>query len=501
MQQCFMFIDTGNGWTPVNDSTKDVAALDSFTIDWGSAATGEQPGPTVMSFTLRDRTGRLAGQALTLAGMKVVVQFSNQPRWMDLTPAMGSWRDLRIPIDSLHKTYSPDSPDSPDSPSETMFAGSVSSGGWPGGGGWLLKLSATSRMAIWKRLQSQGPTDTAAKWNGAHWIGTPSARLKEMNRRASAQGAPEAQLDGLALPSSVAPYTPSDHPSQLDLLHRLTAGPRLPQWHEVYGGAASTIRPLFLADPIAVHLSTDGRLNVLTDGETRHALSASDIEASTDLSITEPLTQVVINAKRVKSDNGKLSFDDVEITMGDQNRLPPQLTAMQKSLTIDSDMLAVDDSGGVWNSGATSNVSDTDRANIAQWLESHDLRMVPDHVTFNSSRIDPARLPWLYKASPSGPFIIVKAKTSALTGSDGRPSFTGPITTIGGTLSYRWRNGKPTLTQEATLAALQPLLTKQITWADLPTLSWQQLDLHICDLSMIQIIDTSSPTAEKEGTQ
>lgn len=505
MQQCFMFIDTGNGWTPVNDSAKDIAALDSFVIDWGSDGIDEQPEPAVMSFTLRDRTGRLAGQALTLAGMKVVVQFSNQPRWMDMTPAMGCWRDLRIPIDSLHKTYSPDSPDSPDSPSETMFAGSVSTGGSiepASDGGWLLKLSATSRMAIWKRLQSQGPTDTAAKWNGAHWIGTPSARLKEMNRRASAQGAPEAQLDGLALPSSVAPYTSSDHPSQLDLLHRLTVGPRLPQWHEVYDGAASTIRPLFLADPIAVHLSTDGRLNVLTDGETRHALSAADIEASTDLSITEPLTQVVINAKRVKSDNGKLSFDDVEITMGDQDRLPPQLTVMQKSLTVDSDMLAVDDSGGVWNSGGTSNVSATDRANIAQWLESHDLRMVPETVTFNSTRIDPARRPWLYKASPSGPFIIVKAKASALTGSDGRPSFTGPITTIGGTLSYRWRAGKPTLTQEATLAALRPLLTNRITWADLPsTLSWQQLDLHICDLSMIQIIDTSSSTAEKEGTQ
>mgnify|MGYP000051967123 FL=1 len=250
-----------------------------------------------------------------------------------------------------------------------------------------------------------------------------------------------------------------------------------------------------------MHLSTDGRLNVLTDGETRHALSAADIEASTDLSITEPLTQVVINAKRVKSDNGKLSFDDVEITMGDRNRLPPQLTAMQKSLTLDSDMLAVDDSGGVWNSGGTSNVSDTDRANIAQWLESHDLRMVPETVTFNSTRLDPARRPWLYKASPSGPFIIVKAKASALTGSDGRPSFTGPITTIGGTLSYRWHAGNPTLTQEATLAALRPLLTERITWADLPTLSWQQLDLYICDLSMIQIINTSSPTAEKEGTQ
>lgn len=354
MQQCFMFIDTGNGWTPVNDSAKDIAAFDSFTIDWGSNGIEEQPEPAVMSFTLRDRTGRLAGQALTLAGMKVVVQFSDQPRWQDLQPSMGDWEDLRIPIDSLHRAYSPNSPDSPDSPASTMFIGTVSTGGSiepASDGGWLLKLSATSRMAVWKRLQSQGPTDTAAKWNGAHWIGTPSARLKEMNRRASAQGAPEAQLDGLALPSSVAPYTPSDHPSQLDLLHRLTAGPRLPQWHEVYDGAASTLRPLFLADPIAVHLSTDGRLNVLADGETRHALSAADIEASTDLSITEPLTQVVINAKRVKSDNGKLSFDDVEITMGDQNRLPPQLTAMQKSLTIDSDMLAVDASGGVWNSG------------------------------------------------------------------------------------------------------------------------------------------------------
>lgn len=492
MQQCFMFIDTGTGWTPVNDSSKDIAALDSFKIEWGSDSIDEQPEPAVMTFTLRDRTGRLAGQALTLAGMKVIVQFSNQPRWADLRPSLGRWTDLRIPLETLHKTYSPDSPDSPDSPAITMFAGTVSTGGSiepTGSDGWLLKLSATSKMAIWKRLQSQGPTDSAAKWDGAHWIGTPAARLAELNRRASAQGAPEAQLDGLTLPSSVAPYTPSDHPSQLDLLHRLTTGPRLPQWHETYDGAASALHPLFLADPIAVHLSAAGRLNILTDGETREALQATDIEASTDLSITEPITQIVINAKRVKSDNGKLSFDDVEITMGDQNRLPTQLTATQKSLTLDSDMLAVDESGGVFNSGGTSTVSDTDRANVAQWLESHDLRMVPETVTFNSTRIDPARRPWLYTASPSGPFIIVKAKASILTGSDGRPAFTGPITTIGGTISYRWRAGEPTLTQEATLTALRPLLTQQITWSDMPSLSWRQLDLHICDLSMIQVID------------
>lgn len=333
MQQCFMFIDTGNGWTPVNDSTKDVAALDSFTIDWGSDGIDEQPEPAVMSFTLRDRTGRLAGQALTLAGMKVVVQFSNQPRWMDLSPTLGRWSDLRIPLATLHKTYSPDSPDSPDSPATTIFAGTVSTGGSvePSGDAWLISLSATSLMAVWKRLQSQGPTDAGSKWDGAHWIGTPADRLKELNRRAAAQGAPEAHLDGLPLPSSVAPYTASEHPSQLDLLHRLAAGPRLPQWHETYSGATSSLHPLCLTDQIAVHLTTDGKLSVLTNGETRKALDAGDIIASTSLTITEPITQVVINAKRVKSNNGKLSFDDIEITMGDQNRLPPQLTVTQKA--------------------------------------------------------------------------------------------------------------------------------------------------------------------------
>ncbi len=494
MQQCFMFIDTGSGWTPVNDSAKDVAALDSFTIDWGSDGIDEQPEPAVMSFTLRDKTGRMAGQALTLAGMRVIVQFSDQPRWMDMRDSMGTWSGLRIPLDSLHKAYSPDSPDSPDSRAETMFSGTVSTGGTiepDHDGAWLLKVSATSRMAVWKRMQSQGPTDSTAKWDGAHWIGTPAARFAEMNRRAAAQGAPEALLDGLALPASVAPYTPSDHPTQLDLLHRLTAGPRLTQWHETFARATSSLRPLFLADPIAVRLSSDGRLSVLADGETRYALPASDLEASTGLSITEPLTQVVINAKRVKADNGKLSFDDIEITMGSQNLLPAQLTATQKSLTIDSDMLAVDDSDGVWNSGATSNVSDTDRADVARWLESHDLRMVPETVTFNSTRLDPARLPWLYKASPSGPFIVVQAKASGLTGSDGRPAFTGPLTTIGGTLSYRWRDGTPTLTQEATLTALRPSMTTSITWNGLPaSTTWEQLaGIYICDLSMIQAID------------
>ena len=506
MQQCFMFIDTGNGWTPVNDSAKDVAALDSFTIDWGSDSIDEQPEPAVMTFTLRDKTGRLAGQALTLAGMKRDRAVLRSTR--DGKIFSRRWAAGKICASRSTRCTAPTTPDSPESTDSS-------------------RLYDVRRHRLHRRQHRTGQRRRVAAQTLRHIedgrveapaIPRTDRHGREMGRRAldrHAISTPQGdEPQGLGAGSAGSPTGRArpavkrraihDHPTT----HRSsTCCTGSPPGHDSRNGMRSTtarhppVRPLFLADPVSVHLSTDGRLNVLAAGATRHALSAADIEASTDLSITEPLTQVVINAKRVKSDNGKLSFDDVEITMGDQNRLPPQLTAMQKSLTIDSDMLAVDDSGGVWNSGGTSNVSDTDRANIAQWLESHDLRMVPETATFNSTRIDPARFPWLYKASPSGPFIIVKAKASALTGSDGRPAFTGPITTIGGTLSYRWRNGKPTLTQAATLTALRPLATNRITWADLPSgLSWQQLDLHICDLSMIQIIDASTIDG-KEGTQ
>ena len=51
-----------------------------FSIQWGTDDLAEQPEPSVMSFTLRDRTGWLTGRALTLAGARVLVQISEQPR-------------------------------------------------------------------------------------------------------------------------------------------------------------------------------------------------------------------------------------------------------------------------------------------------------------------------------------------------------------------------------------------------------------------------------------
>ena len=75
-QQCFMFLDWGDGWVAVNDHDNDVAALDGFSIQWGTDGIDQQPDPSVMTFRLRDSTGWLTGRALTLAGARVLVQIS-----------------------------------------------------------------------------------------------------------------------------------------------------------------------------------------------------------------------------------------------------------------------------------------------------------------------------------------------------------------------------------------------------------------------------------------
>ena len=69
-QQCFMFLDWGDGWVAVNDHDNDVAALDGFSIQWGTDGIDQQPDPSVMTFRLRDATGWLTGRALTLAGAR-----------------------------------------------------------------------------------------------------------------------------------------------------------------------------------------------------------------------------------------------------------------------------------------------------------------------------------------------------------------------------------------------------------------------------------------------
>ena len=172
-QQCFMFLDWGDGWVAVNDHDNDVAALDGFSIQWGTDGIDQQPDPSVMTFRLRDSTGWLTGRALTLAGARVLVQISAQPTWGMLRDDMGAWSAQRMRLDAMHQAYTPGNPSGKSSTATTLFDGLVQNGGEtrPHGDGWLLELSASSRMILWKRMQKQSrPTHaTRACTGSAPW--------------------------------------------------------------------------------------------------------------------------------------------------------------------------------------------------------------------------------------------------------------------------------------------------------------------------------------------
>ena len=503
MQQPFMYLDLGDGWQPVNDSANDVAALSSFSVRWGTDSPSSQPDPAVMTFTLLDRTGQLAGKSATLCGAKVIVQLSQEPRWMDMPDA--NWLSYGTVTNAcLHQTYTPPSPDSPESANITIFMGIISTGGeaTPHKDGWILSLTATSGMVLWKRLQSQGPTSSAARFKGMHWVGTPSSRLKELKSRAATAGAPTAATDNLILPPAVAPYS-DDYPSQLDLLHRLFASsPGMPIWCEAYDRDSSRIASTQLADNVAVTADQSGRLSVTVDSARRQALPASLVSADESLRIPEPVTQIVLKTKQAKADqDGVLDFASVDTTLTDRGLLPGNLKATQSSITFESDTLTSDQSGGVWQDGSMWSPTDTHRSQAAEWLRCIDLRLRPQHVVFDGTLLDPADTPWLYTASPSGPFLIAGSQAGRLIGSDGLAACSGVWTTLGGNLTFDWHDGRPRITQEADIWPL-PSPLPAVTWDDLadwpPSYDGIDVALSCADLATADIFETTATI--QEGT-
>lgn len=501
MQQPFMFIDFGSGWKPVNSHTGSVAALASFTIRWGASEIGKQPDPSVLSFSLRDRAGVIAGRAATLAGSRVLVQISGQPTWDDMW-GVATWRTMKVPLGDLHQTYSPPLPDDPASSATTIFDGIISTGGdaKPGdNSSWAISLSATSRMVLWKRMQAQGPTALLPKYAGLHWVGTPSERLAELNRRARTSGAPEVDTAGLTLPPNVAPYASDSYPSQLDLLRRLFAtSPSMPLWCEYPDRASSHIGYMPLASQVVIGAATDGGLYTLDKlGIKRAMLTGGMIRGDGALTIPAPTTQVSINGRSVSTSEGKLSFSDADTDLGDLGRLPTQLKVTQSSLTLESDVISDDQSGGLWTDGHPWSPSQQDREHAADWLFAINMRLVPKSVSVDSRHIDPAKRPELYISAPSGAFVIARTAFSRLTCDDGRPAASGAWTTIGGTIRFSWHGDEPVLEHDLTLAPLPPDTTRHTVWADMGAwpVAWDTASMTLAELSTITTFD--QPTKQR----
>lgn len=495
MQVPYAYLEVDGEWTDITAHTGNVCALAGFEIEWGSGSALDQPDPSVLDITIIDRTGSLAGRALSLLGARIMIYLTAPPAWDDITE-LGTWADNDdVTIADLHTKYRPLDVGQPDPLAPCMFVGTVSSGGTvtQDGDKRRISLSASSQLLTWKRLRSQGPTSGDAKYQGMHWIGTPAQRLEEMNARATASGAPTANTGNLDYPPSCAPYDDNDSVSQLDLLHRLFAHSHLlPMWYETPRWTRSTIDPLDLTTPCELTANHSGGMTALRNGTTGICLDAGSVICDDSLAIPEPVTQIAVTTRKITTDNdGVIGVDDATLTY-QSSGLPDNLTAQQNSLTCDSDAVTDDQSGGTWAQG-TYMPTQTQRDQVSAWIAAQDTRLTPEHITVDGLNIDPAVRPELYRCKPPPPLTFNGSRFHTLTGSDGRPSFSGPWQAIGGIITFGWRGKHPVLRHELNLIPLPTRTDATITWDGLAgwPAAWEQVGITWAEIGIANSIETT----------
>ncbi len=497
MQQAYMYLDLhdGAGFRSVTDHDRDVAALDGFTIDWGVDGIDRQPDPAVMTFRLIDRTGRFAGRAASIAGATVVLQITPEADndHLDIG-AYAEQQDRRIA--DVHAAYVPPLPDNPDNVNRTIFIGIVTTGGeidHMRGTAWRLTLSATSQMVLWKRMRDMGPTSANPMWEGYHWVGHAGERAIELNARAAARGMPSADYSGLKQPDGVRAYSTDDYPSMLDLLHRTYANdPRIPLWYDGYDRKWTWLRAALPAEPASLVLDGAMRRRCRA-GEIEHAaLDGRSIRAERRFVLPEPYTQIVMQTHRANVDNdGVVQYTDSTVTMG-ARVLPAALTATQKSITIESDVLTGNDTGHLSPEFFTWTPSEEQREQAARTLTAADTIIRPAAIELDSRDIDPAAFPDMFCAQPVTALCMTGTVANQLMDSSGRPSFTGPWIMIGGVLTYQWHNGHPVFSHAAHLWPM-PQTDERPRWSalrDWPARYTDGNDITLTDIMYTNIFET-----------
>lgn len=485
MRQIFMYMQLPHSsWQSLNNSNHDVAALTDFTIDWGTDQAFEQPDPAVLSCTLRDKTGNLAGRAATLAGARLMVQLSQQVTYSMLTN-LGSQtysQSGETTLSSLHYNVYPDTPQTPDAHNTTIFDGLVSRGTTitRKHNAWRLKVKAVSRMVLWRRLADNGPSSVA----GYHWTGTPAERLKTLNSRAAQAGAPQVDASSVDLPPNVIPYETNSHPTQLDLLQRLYAHSlSLPIWGEYPHGDSTIIKPYRLTDPAIIWIDAHGSMGTIVGNVQRPALPASKIPDVSTLELPTPRAGIVYNVHTASVDNNKLSIEDATISISDTSNVGDP-TAAGNWITLDSDTCTTNQSQGLI-SGSAYTMSSQQHQAMQYTLKEYNKR-TSYQLTIDSKHIDPETWPELFETRPSGAELIQGSLYGQLIDDELMPITLNAWTTIGGTLSYELHNDTPIFTHELHTTAL-PRSTDALTWSrmSIPTPYERAGSLTVAALTVI----------------
>lgn len=500
-----LYLERGNGWECLTPHENDQAALESLSIDWGTDSLDSQPDAPVLRFTIRDRTGVLAGDVLYLAGARVWLQKTDAVPWQRFDVA-GQWQqvDPSISWDELANLKPPVIPPTPDTDLETVFYGRITVGGKvtqrKSKGDWLVSLYASGMSVLTHRQATQGPEQSGAL-AGYHWPVSPAERLDVLQSRLAALNIPfsDTALAWLRrhMPPALAPYGNDSHPDLITLVRNLASSS--PDWPLVYeaceqGRNTPGVMTVGLpGSPAYVAMLPDGTLATSWQGHVAGTVRAELVMVDDiTLALPDPVTQVTLKGKRVTWDDDKqaFGFEDSELAFGDRGLVPDNLTESQKSVSVESDAVIRDDSAGHWTAGVYM-PSDSDRLRRAAVILANSTRLRPQSLHVESRKVDDVEHAVQFHPWTGLPLMFIHNRYTPLVTRDGTPATAGAWLPIGGTLAYRHRAGEATWSNELDLRplprdpTLQPLRWMDLgpltcKWERLPAMTWAewgQIDL------------------------
>ncbi len=477
MRQPMLFLDTGSGWENLTGHEGSQVALDGFTIEWGTDDATKQPDCNVLKFQLLDRTGRLAGNSTRLAGAKVLIQLTRMPLWQDLN-AVRRWIDEPETTTwaGFHLEHSPDSTSPMDATALSIFEGNIATGcsiEQREDDGWLLTLNANSRTVRMGRTTQQGPTTPDYPAGaGKHWNIFTANRVDEIQKRLASLDAP--QLSSAAVSwlkstaISLAPYDLDSFPDLSTILYRIASwSSELPLYYERHSHSGTTLDIIHAGARASITLHSDGTLTVGDGWRDEKVITGSQIILDTStLKLADPVSQVSIKGRKLDWDksNNQFQIGDAELDITAGGKLPGNLTETIRSVSFDTDAIIVNNAADHWQPSMLA-PSQAQRDQWADWLATTTMRLRPEKLTVSTEYIDIDEFEQTFQPSATL-FAFVSNRYTRLESDDGTPATSGAWLGIGGTFTFKWRHGKPVMSNEFELQPLPMTPSTVSKWAD-----------------------------------
>lgn len=430
-------INVNGAWRDLT-SHADLCALAGASVQWGTSEVGRQPDPSVMTFTLRDLRGELAAN----------------PTWL-------TGRGVRLWFGPGHTV---------------VFNGLIATGLTvkPLRDGWQIQCTATSLMVLWKRLRDEGPTsDLSNNIKGLlHWNVPPADRVAEMNRRATAIGAPTIVDDmpfGISSRNCIMPQLKGEYPSQLTLLHASFMDYSLPMWFEHPDD--NSLRALRVGKGALVCLDARATACVYVQAERKayKPLPASYVRSAREFRLLPPYTGVTFKFKTMRTEGHKdqsdkitytANVEDVENTVK-SDTLPKEIRDNVKNIVVDSDLL-FGHSASAPIDYTTWTPYTADANELRTLIDNIASRLTPTGVTFDTDD----DMPETYLSSLMQPV----PRTGVLFEGTNLPfDAAGPYAIIGGTLTIDARGGTVHISHDVNLTPVASPIDSTTTWAQIPS--------------------------------